>query len=309
MFCDGYLVRLQGLREFNGIYGTLCYRPIWENMISLQQWHALPPQGSRLNKTFRSSFVGPSTLYLQRFTSTNGRIKDWPKIKTVQCRSELSHDAPLAIAIGTCVLNSIVFPVRDKSNDEDGESMEDVRYAAMGIISFIPLFNWLSWVFAWLDTGRQRYLVYAIVYLSPYIRTDLSLSPEDTWLPIASILICILHIQLEISLKSGGLQDFQLFGDPSRLLSDNIKGKRLQEELGSLLEKFQTSKLGKEELEEESVELPSEEEDTQMEFEEWDDKMKSILKDKLAREEGGIGDVKDISKATDGLGKDDSNAM
>lgn len=308
MFCDGYLVRLQGLREFNDIYGTLCYRPIWENMISLQQSHALQPRGSRLNQTFRSSFVAPSTLYLQRFTSTNGRIKDWPKIKTVQCRSELSHDAPLAIAIGTCVLNSIVFPVRDKSNDEDGESMEDVRYAAMGIISFIPLFNWLSWVFAWLDTGRQRYLVYAIVYLSPYIRTDLSLSPEDTWLPIASILICILHIQLEISLKSGGLQDFQLFGDPSRLLSDNIKGKRLQEELGSLLEKFQTSKLGKEELEEESVELPLEEEETKMEFEEWDDKMKSILKDKLAREEGGIGDVKDISKATDGLGKDDSNA-
>lgn len=308
MFCDGHLLRLQGLREFNGIYGTLCYRPIWENMISLQQCHALQPQGSRLNKTFRSSFVAPSTLYLQRFTSTNGRTKDLPKIKTVQCRSELSHDAPLAIAIGTCVLNSIVFPVRDKSNDEDGESMEDVRYAAMGIISFIPLFNWLSWVFAWLDTGRQRYLVYAIVYLSPYIRTDLSLSPEDTWLPIASILICILHIQLEISLKSGGLQDFQLFGDPSRLLSDNIKGKRLQEELGSLLEKFQTSKLGKEELEEESVELPLEEEETKMEFEEWDDKMKSILKDKLAREEGGIGDVKDISKATDGLGKDDSNA-
>lgn len=277
-------------------------------MISLPQWHVLQPQGPRLNKTFRSSFVGPSTFYLRRFTSTNGRFKDWPKIKTGQCRSELSHDAPLAVAIGTCVLNSIVFPVRDKSNDEDGESMEDVRYAAMGIISFIPLFNWLSWVFAWLDTGRQRYLVYAIVYLFPYIRTDLSLSPEDSWLPIASILICILHIQLEISLKSGGLQDFHLFGDPSRLLSDNIRGKRLQEELGSLLEKFQTSKLGKEEVEEEPVELPSEEEETKMEFEEWDDKMKSLFKDKLTREEGGIGNVKDISKATDGLGKDDSNA-
>lgn len=275
-------------------------------MISLQQLHALQPQGSRLNKTLRSSFVGPSTLYLQRFTPTTGRIK--PKIKTVQCRSELSQDAPFAIAIGTCVLNSIVFPVRDKSNDEEGESMEDVRYAAMGIISFIPLFNWLSWVFAWLDTGRQRYLVYAIVYLSPYIRTDLSLSPEDSWLPIASILFCILHIQLEISLKSGELQDFQLFGDPSRLLSDNIRGKRLLEELGSLLKKFQTSKLGEKEREE-PMELPSVEDETEMEFEEWDDKMKSLVKAKLAREEDGTGDVKDISKASDRLGeKDDSNA-
>lgn len=226
----------------------------------------------------------------------------------MQCRSELSQDAPFAIAIGTCVLNSIVFPVRDKSNDEEGESMEDVRYAAMGIISFIPLFNWLSWVFAWLDTGRQRYLVYAIVYLSPYIRTDLSLSPEDSWLPIASILFCILHIQLEISLKSGELQDFQLFGDPSRLLSDNIRGKRLLEELGSLLKKFQTSKLGEKEREE-PMELPSVEDETEMEFEEWDDKMKSLVKAKLAREEDGTGDVKDISKASDRLGeKDDSNA-
>lgn len=277
-------------------------------MICLPQLHALQPQGSRLNKTLRSSFAGPSTLYLQRFTSTNGRIKDQPKIKTVQCRSELSQDAPFAIAIGTCVLNSIVFPVRDKSNDEDGESMEDVRYAAMGIISFIPLFNWLSWVFAWLDTGRQRYLVYAIVYLSPYIRTNLSLSPEDSWLPITSILICILHIQLEISLKSGELQDFQLFGDPSRLLSDNIRGKRLQEELGSLIKKFQTSKLGEKEREE-PMELPSVEEETKMEFEEWDDKMKSLVKDKLTREKERTGDVKDISKASDRPGKkDDSNA-
>ncbi|KAH9307308.1 hypothetical protein KI387_035219, partial [Taxus chinensis] len=159
----------------------------------------------------------------------------------VHFRAGLAEDAPFAIAIGTCVLNSIVFPPRDNLNDQDGESMEDARYAAMGIIGFIPYFNWLSWVFAWLDTGRRQYLVYAIVYLAPYIRSNLSISPEDSWLPIASILVCILHIQLEISLKSGELQDFQLFGDASMFFSENGGGKRLQKQLGSLLQKLQAS--------------------------------------------------------------------
>jgi len=74
-------------------------------------------------------------------------------------------------------------------------------------------------------------------------------------------------------------------------------------------EQVLTAKLGKEEIEEEPVDLPSVEEESKMEFEDWDDKMTSLLKDKLAREEDGIGDVKDISKASDGLGKkDDPNA-
>ncbi|GAV68717.1 hypothetical protein CFOL_v3_12220 [Cephalotus follicularis] len=40
----------------------------------------------------------------------------------------------------------------------------------MGIVSVIPFFNWLSWVFAWLDTGKRRYVVYSLVYLFPYLR-------------------------------------------------------------------------------------------------------------------------------------------
>ncbi|GJR12670.1 hypothetical protein Tco_0795322 [Tanacetum coccineum] len=129
--------------------------------------------------------------------------------------AELLHDAPFVVAMGACVLNSLVFPLPVGPHDnEDGESViesADARFAVMGIISFIPYFNWMSWVFAWMDTEDKRYAVYALVYLAPYIRSKLSLSPEESWLPIASILVCILHIQLEASIKNGDLQEFQLF--------------------------------------------------------------------------------------------------
>lgn len=117
--------------------------------------------------------------------------------------------------MGACVLNSLAFPLPVGPNDnEDGESViesADARFAVMGIISFIPYFNWMSWVFAWMDTMDKRYAVYAAVYLAPYLRTKLSLSPDESWLPITSILLCILHIQLEASIKNGDLQDFPLF--------------------------------------------------------------------------------------------------
>ncbi|WOL05677.1 hypothetical protein Cni_G14406 [Canna indica] len=151
------------------------------------------------------------------------------------CRAELVHDAPFAAAIGACVLSSLVFPIsasEAEHEDTDGPiDATDARFAVMGIISFIPYFNWLSWVFAWMDSGRQRYLVYAIVYLAPYLRTNLSLSPEDSWLPIASILVCILHIQLEVSIKNGDVKGIQFFNEASNLLSTMIRNREMESDI------------------------------------------------------------------------------
>ncbi|XP_004511467.1 uncharacterized protein [Cicer arietinum] len=129
------------------------------------------------------------------------------------CRAVFSDDAPFAAAIGACMLTSLVFPVPVATEEEEESAVTstDARLAVMGIISFIPYFNWLSWVFAWLDTGNRRYAVYSLVYLAPYLRSNLSLSPEESWLPIASILFCIVHIQLEASIRNGDIQGFQLF--------------------------------------------------------------------------------------------------
>ncbi|KAJ6388448.1 hypothetical protein OIU77_026924 [Salix suchowensis] len=46
---------------------------------------------------------------------------------------------------------------KDEEEESDsGITTTDTRIAVMGIISFIPYFNWLSWVFAWLDTGKTE---------------------------------------------------------------------------------------------------------------------------------------------------------
>ncbi|KAM3396529.1 hypothetical protein P3S68_000041 [Capsicum galapagoense] len=133
------------------------------------------------------------------------------------CRAEFANDVPYAAAIGACIFSSWVFPTI-YSKDDDGESVidsADARFAVMGIISIIPYFNWMSWVFAWLDTGKVRYAIYALVYLAPYLSTNLSLSPEDSLLPIASILLCIFHIQMEAFKRDGDVQVLDKFTETS----------------------------------------------------------------------------------------------
>ncbi|KAG8374540.1 hypothetical protein BUALT_Bualt10G0005800 [Buddleja alternifolia] len=150
------------------------------------------------------------------------------RLRNGKCKAEFSADAPVAMAIGACILNSLIFPATPSPEDVEAESFidtADARFAVMAIISFIPYFNWMSWVFAWLDTGERRYAVYAIVYLAPYLRSNFSISPEESWLPITSILLCIVHIQLEASVKNGDLQGFQVFNEAAKRLSSFTRKK------------------------------------------------------------------------------------
>ncbi|KAI4317533.1 hypothetical protein L6164_025395 [Bauhinia variegata] len=137
------------------------------------------------------------------------------------CRAHFSDDAPFVLAIGACMLSSLVLPISD-GPEKDGDSAldsTDTRFAVMGIISVIPYFNWLSWIFAWLDTGKRRYAVYSLVYLAPYLRSNLSLSLEESWLPIASILFGIIHVQLEAGIRNGDIQGLQAFREIANKLS------------------------------------------------------------------------------------------
>lgn len=64
------------------------------------------------------------------------------------CRAELVQDAPFAAAIGACIMTSLVAPVSYQDPDDGGGGggaidSTDARFAVMGIISFIPYFNWL----------------------------------------------------------------------------------------------------------------------------------------------------------------------
>lgn len=61
------------------------------------------------------------------------------------CRAEFSRDTPFAVAIGASILSSLLLP-NTAQMDEDRESAidsTDTRLTVMGIISFIPYFNWL----------------------------------------------------------------------------------------------------------------------------------------------------------------------
>ncbi|KAJ0048956.1 hypothetical protein Pint_14831 [Pistacia integerrima] len=169
-----------------------------------------------------------SPLHLKHlFNNTHKTINKNKKVWRGICRAELSNDTPFVIAIGACMLSSLVLPTPTSEEGDADTALDstDTRFAAMGIISFIPYFNWLSWVFAWLDTGKRRYAVYSIVYLIPYLRSNLSLSPEESWLPIASIIFCIVHVQLEASIRNGDIQGFQLFSQAEKHLSSMTKKK------------------------------------------------------------------------------------
>ena len=76
----------------------------------------------------------------------------WRRRRSLACRADLQQDAPFAAAIGACVLASLVLPPpRPRGEaveevEEEGEfgfGASDTRMAVMGIISFLPYFNWL----------------------------------------------------------------------------------------------------------------------------------------------------------------------
>lgn len=83
------------------------------------------------------------------------------------CRADLSHDAPFAAAIGACMLSSLVLPVAG-ARDEDGEDSAldstDARFGVMGIISFIPYFNWLV-----ISTKIQSFLTSFVAIICSFI--------------------------------------------------------------------------------------------------------------------------------------------
>ncbi|KAI5056685.1 hypothetical protein GOP47_0028503 [Adiantum capillus-veneris] len=189
------------------------------------------------------------------------------------CRSELLQDAPFVIAIGACVLSSLVLQKKEEDQSLSASFGEDdVRNGAITIISFIPLFNWLGWVFAWLDTNDQRYLFYASVYLAPYVRTGFSFSTDENWLLILSYFACIAHVQLEVNSQSVGIESGKTF------LQDGLRNLRQKVKL-ELPGKKQARNFHESLLSDhEDASPPVEEDFSQIELSEFDKKLSSMRK-------------------------------
>ncbi|XP_022131237.1 uncharacterized protein LOC111004499 [Momordica charantia] len=238
-------------------YASLSSSP--SNLSSLKLRLPRPPS------TFSTSLSN-----LKSLNPCDKAASDQKRIGNGVCRADLGNDGPFAVAIGACILSSFVFPVAGGGSDDESDAVidsTDTRFAVMGIISFIPYFNWLSWVFAWLDSGRRLYAVYALVYLVPYLRSNLSLSPEESWLPIASILLCIIHIQLEVSIRNGDIQPFQIFGKTSKKISSTTRGR----------DHFKGSQGPPEESgEKEDMKLPSIQEQLRDEIRRWGDSKETL---------------------------------
>lgn len=84
--------------------------------------------------TGNSNFLSPLR---DRDTRSESRRRRWC------CRAVFTDDAPFAAAIGACMLTSLVFPDFVPREDEEAITSTDARFAVMGIVSFIPYFNWL----------------------------------------------------------------------------------------------------------------------------------------------------------------------
>ncbi|CAO2837779.1 unnamed protein product [Amaranthus hypochondriacus] len=82
-----------------------------------------------------------------RYQKLNSKHKKLHLRRTGICKAELQQDAPFAIAIGACMLNSLLFTGIGESLSEDDEDgvigATDARFSVMTIISLIPYFNWL----------------------------------------------------------------------------------------------------------------------------------------------------------------------
>lgn len=85
-------------------------------------------------------------------------------------RAELSQDAPFVVAIGACILSSLVLPLPSAPNDDEESNSvidtADARFAVMGIISFIPYFNWLVSFFYFNFTPNH---IYTTIFFSYWL--------------------------------------------------------------------------------------------------------------------------------------------
>ncbi|KAM2281516.1 hypothetical protein ACFX1S_042108 [Malus domestica] len=101
---------------------------------SLKPPSPLPPQLSSLKPSLLSANKHPNSKKNKKLTGYR------------PCRAEFSNDASFVAAIGACMLSSLVLPASIPNDDaESGSAMDstDARFAVMGVISFIPYFNWL----------------------------------------------------------------------------------------------------------------------------------------------------------------------
>ncbi|KAK9793713.1 hypothetical protein WJX73_005632 [Symbiochloris irregularis] len=84
---------------------------------------------------------------------------------------------------------------RGQAQDAEDEESRGVQWGVMSVISFLPLFDWLAWVFAAQEDPErgQEYYTFAFLYALPILTNGLQ---QDAF-TIAAVLACAAHVQVE----------------------------------------------------------------------------------------------------------------
>lgn len=107
----------------------------------------LSPTSTNFSKPLlRTSTWTTTTLTKRPFNTHHLHHRQHLRRDVLICRAEFSNEAPFIVAIGSSMLSSL-FLATPASEDDDADGTligsTDTRFGVMGVISFIPLFNWL----------------------------------------------------------------------------------------------------------------------------------------------------------------------
>lgn len=118
---------------------------------------------------------------------------------------------------------------KEQRNNVDDEDAIGVKWGVMTLLSFLPLFNWLAWIFAaFEDKDRASfYYILAILYGAPQLNAGF----QQNWFSVATLLAGILHVQAErLADEKGVAQKFTLDSnlqekpaEASKLIEDTAK--------------------------------------------------------------------------------------
>lgn len=137
-------------------------------------------------------------------------------VAVVKNVASLATGVGILAALGWSAIPVIPSP---KGNDPSSkavseEDAEGVKWGLMSVISCLPIFNWLAWIFAGFEDEERATFYYALATL--YAIPQVSAGFQPNWFSIATLIAGVAHVQVERIADERGVAhkfNFQLQGD------------------------------------------------------------------------------------------------
>mmetsp|Transcript_36413 Transcript_36413/g.81030 ORF Transcript_36413/g.81030 Transcript_36413/m.81030 type:complete len:312 (-) Transcript_36413:698-1633(-) len=126
--------------------------------------------------------------------------------------------------ISSCVAILVTAGVASRSPPVKAPIEENFEWAVAGVVSCIPLFNWLTWVLPALqdDSRAALYYSYAALYIVPLLRSGFDFDTHT----LLMLFLCAVHVQMERIARTEPevLQSMRPLALVSGLLATALKG-------------------------------------------------------------------------------------